>query len=139
MAEEKPFKNKFFFKCLILVLTSPFFAFCHADEIVGDVRVQVLSPTLVRIELKGPQGFEDRETFHITERTWPGAAVTRSSSGGFEFIETSDFIVKVPSGAQSLDGIVITDTNEVVIWSMPSATTDVTIKCRWTSDYLFYN
>jgi hypothetical protein len=32
-----------------------------ADEItVGDLRVQALSPTLLRVEKKGPNGFENR-------------------------------------------------------------------------------
>ena len=71
----KLYEKKSFILYLILALMSLLGAKCPADEIVGDVRVQVLSPTLVRIELKGPQGFEDRPTFHITERNWPGAAV----------------------------------------------------------------
>lgn len=126
---------------LILALMSSFAAVSRADEIIGNVRVQVLSPTLVRIELKGPQGFENRPTFHITERNWPGTAVTRSSSGGFELIETADFIVKVPSEGQSLDEIVVTDRSGTVIWSMPSSA-GVTIRCRWTENgqaYLFDN
>ena len=127
-------------RCVLLVLMV-LLPICQADEIVGDVRVQVLSPTLVRIELKGPQGFENRPTFHVTGRNWPGTSVTRSSSGGFDLIETSDFIVKVPSGAQSLDGIVITTISGTALWSMPSSA-GVTIKCRWTPDgevYLFDN
>ena len=125
MREGKAFSNSIFFKCLIFVLISHVFAFCRADEIVGDVRIGILSPTLVRIELKGPKGFEDRQTFHITERAWPGTAVTRSSSGGFELIKTSNFTVKIPSGARSLDGIVVTDSDGEVIWSMPSAGADL--------------
>lgn len=135
------YQKKSFIISLIIALTSLLGVICRADEIIGDVRVQVLSPTLVRIELKGPQGFEDRPTFHMTERNWTGAAVTRSSSGGFELIQTADFIVKVPSGAVSLNDIVITDIGGAVIWSMPSDT-GVTIKCRWTEHgeaYLFDN
>ncbi len=127
--------------CIILALMSPFLAVCQADEIIGDVRVQVLSPTLVRIELKGSKGFEDRPTFHITERNWRGATVTRSSAGGFELIQTSDFTVKVPSGGLSLEEIVITDAAGELLWSMPS-NAGFTIKCRWTEHgdaYLFDN
>ena len=133
--------NKKLLTYLILALMSPFYAVCQADEVIGDVRVQVLSPTLVRIELRGPLGFEDRPTFHVTERNWPGTSISRSSSGGFELIETSDFIVKVPSGAQTLDDIVITDSSGTVVWSMPSSA-GVTIRCRWTENgqaYLFDN
>jgi len=38
------------------------------EVISGNVRVQVLTPTLVRIEEKGPHGFEDRETFTVVQR-----------------------------------------------------------------------
>jgi alpha-glucosidase (family GH31 glycosyl hydrolase) len=126
---------------LLLALVSSIVTVCQADEVIGNVRVQVLSPTLVRIELEGPQGFENRPTFHITERNWPGAATERLTSGGFEYIKTAGFTVKVPSGAQSLNDIVITDPGDTVIWSMPSSD-GVTIKCRWADNgqaYLFDN
>ena len=35
---------------------------------VGDVRVQALSDTLVRIEGRGTNGFEDRYTFTVIDR-----------------------------------------------------------------------
>ena len=38
----------------------------------GRVRVQALSPTLLRIEPRGPKGFEDRTTFTVVERRWGG-------------------------------------------------------------------
>ena len=45
----------------------------YTSEIIGRVRVQVLSPTVVRLEEQGPEGFEDRETFHIANRdNWEG-------------------------------------------------------------------
>lgn len=37
-----------------------------ADPIVvGDIRVTGLSPTLIRVEPKGPSGWEDRTTFMV--------------------------------------------------------------------------
>src|SRR5208282_5011773 len=47
--------------------------------VTGKVRVQLLSDSLVRIELKGPAGFEDRETFHIVNRDWPGVNYTETN------------------------------------------------------------
>ncbi|MBN2163169.1 MAG: DUF5110 domain-containing protein [Pontiellaceae bacterium] len=94
---------------------------CLADEIVGNIRVQVLSPTLLRIEQKGPKGFENRPTFHVTERSWPEVATDRSSSDGFEWIKTSAFTVKVPTGTRSLDGITVLDPQGNTLWSMPPA------------------
>jgi hypothetical protein len=39
--------------------------------IVGDIRVTGLSPTLVRVEPKGPTGWEDRTTFMVRNPFWP--------------------------------------------------------------------
>lgn len=44
------------------------------DEIVGNVRIQVLSDSVIRIEQKGPKGWENRPTFHIDRKQWRGAA-----------------------------------------------------------------
>ena len=67
----------------MLVALTVFLSGAHATAsmrppniLVGNVRVQLLSDSLLRIELKGPAGFEDRETFHVVNRDWPGA-VTR--------------------------------------------------------------
>ena len=35
---------------------------------LGDVRIQLLSDTIVRIENKGPKGFEDRPSYIVTNR-----------------------------------------------------------------------
>ena len=43
---------------------------------IGDVRVQPLGPHLVRIEQRGPAGFEDRETFTVVDRAGAGAAAS---------------------------------------------------------------
>jgi alpha-glucosidase (family GH31 glycosyl hydrolase) len=103
----------------ILLITSIGLA-AVGSEIVGTVRVQVLSPTLVRLENRGPNGFEDRATLFISNRTWPGATYSRSTAGGYDLIQTTDFIVKVPSSASSLSGIIITKTDSTQIWAYSS-------------------
>ncbi|WP_163215703.1 TIM-barrel domain-containing protein [Clostridium thermarum] len=85
--------------------------------IIGNVRVQVLSSTLVRLEVKGPKGFEDRNTYFIVNRSWSGTECTRTTTDGYEYIKTSKFIVKVPQGATSLTGIVITKPDGNKIWT----------------------
>jgi hypothetical protein len=75
------------------------------DVIVGNVRVQILSGSLVRLELKGPEGFEDRKTFHIVNRIWPGTQFTLSTNGNAAEIKTANFTVAVPPNATSLDGV----------------------------------
>ena len=38
--------------------------------VVGDVRVTAISPVLVRVEPRGPRGFEDRTTFMVVNRAF---------------------------------------------------------------------
>ena len=93
-------------------------------EIVGNVRIQVLSPTLVRLEQKGPEGFEDRETFHIVNRTdWSGDTVTRTEEGNSVVLTTSKYRIIVPKNATGINRIVIRDLEGNRIWrytSLPS-------------------
>ncbi len=104
----------------------------QSTNVVGDVRVQVLSPTLVRIELKGPEGFEDRSTFHIVERDWDGVSVKKNVAEGYVNLTTKDFVVKVPQDGKGLDGIVINNTDGELLWEMPQESASYTaIKCRW--------
>lgn len=73
----------------------------------GDLRIQFLSPTLVRIEQKGPKGFEDRKTFTVVERDWSGSKATRSTSNGMVILRSGDLVVHVPSGATTLQGVAV--------------------------------
>ena len=125
----------------ILYISSFSVLFSQVDEVVGNVRVQPLSPSLVRIELKGPNGFENRETFHIAERNWPGNIITRTASDSSVLINTPDYIVRVPENASSLDGIKITSVDGAELWGM-SSSSYTTIKCRWLGNgeaYLYDN
>ena len=75
---------------------------------VGPVRVQVLSPSLVRLEVKGPEGFEDRPTFHVVERAWPGAPVQRLESESGVVLRAEAWSVRIPRHAKDLRDLVIT-------------------------------
>src|SRR4051794_36984463 len=58
-------------------------AFAPSNEIiVGNVRVQALSPSLVRIEPKGPRGFEDQTTFSVVNRAFDGIDISLLNSSG---------------------------------------------------------
>lgn len=90
--------------CLLIAQTSV--AKSSSREIVvGNVRVQLLSDSLVRLEMRGPEGFENRTTFHVVNRNWPGTAFTTNSAGGDVMIRTAQYTVRVPQNAQSLDGV----------------------------------
>lgn len=79
--------------------------FAQNTVIVGNVRVQLLSGSLVRLELKGAEGFEDRATFHIVNRDWPGAKFVTTTNGNSVEIRTANYRVSVPENATSLDGV----------------------------------
>ena len=87
------------------------------SEEIGDVRVQILSPTLVRLEQRGPKGFEDRKTFHISNRDdWEGTEVFRTEGDGTVILTTSTYQVIVPAGASDITGIIINDNQGRMIW-----------------------
>jgi hypothetical protein len=73
--------------------------------VVGNVRVQLLSASLVRLELRGPAGFEDRNTFHVLDRNWPGIKFSTNAEAAEIVIKTPDFFVRVPQNAMSLAGV----------------------------------
>jgi len=93
----------------LIVLTS--FAFLPAASaappsvVTGNVRVQLLSDSLVRIELRGPAGFEDRETFHVINRDWPGTVFSLATNADTVEIRAASYIVRVPENAASLDNV----------------------------------
>ena len=72
--------------------------------ITGSVRVQMLSSSLLRLESKGLKGFEDRNTFHIVNRNWPGTSYASNLVAGEIVISTAGYVVHVPHGATSLAG-----------------------------------
>jgi len=74
------------------------------DEIIiGDVRVQALSPTLLRVEPRGPAGFEDRTTFTVVNRSlFTGLAITRKGdSAAGTLLSTSAYSVLLRKNVSS--------------------------------------
>ena len=108
-----------FFILAVLLMNSIGLA-ATGSEVIGNVRVQILSSTLTRLEVRGPNGFEDRTTFHISKRNWPGATYSRTTSGSTVLIQTADYIVRIPGSATSLSGITITKTDGTQIWAYTS-------------------
>ena len=88
-----------------------------AHVIENKVRVELLSDTLVRIETKGPKGFENRPSFTVTRRTgWPDVAYTTSAEDGYIVISTAGYRVCVPENAESAEGCLITDADGEALW-----------------------
>jgi len=63
-------------------------------DIDRGIRVTAISPTLVRIEPKGPQGFEDRTTFMVVQRDMSQALnISRSTTTEGVLLTTSAYSV----------------------------------------------
>ncbi|MDR3690797.1 MAG: glycoside hydrolase family 31 protein [Fimbriimonas sp.] len=75
----------------------------------GNVRIQVLSPHLVRLEEKGPMGFEDRQTFTVVNRDFAKTRVKVQKRGGVVTLLTDDFAVTIPEQALSLRDVQVLD------------------------------
>ena len=66
---------------------------------VGNTRITALSASLVRIEPKGPKGFEDRDTFNVIGRSHfsdglPISLLNQSKAGSW--LQTSAYLVYIP-------------------------------------------
>lgn len=110
------FAVKIFFLFSFLVIFSAKLA-AASEIVVGKVRVQILSSSIVRLETEGPMGFEDRLTFHIVAREIEATSFTTRQINDTVLIETEKFIVVVLVHASSLDNIVITDKSGDQLWS----------------------
>lgn len=83
--------------------------------VVGDVRVEALSSTLVRLEVRGPKGFEDRKTFHVVDRNFPGLHLDRKESGGQVTLDAGIYKILLQKSTD-LAGVKIEDNKGAVIW-----------------------
>lgn len=94
------------------------------EAVIGSIRVQTLSDTLARVELEGPNGFEDRKTYHIVGRDWPGEPLEVIAGAAATKLVTDSYTINVPNNTKTLDGVTIEDANGREIWrytSLPSA------------------
>ena len=91
----------------VIVLTGSIYmnTIAQASFTVGEIRIQPLGPHLVRIERRGPKGFEDRETFGIRSRAAGEVEARETREGGIARVETANYRIVLPEGAAGLDGI----------------------------------
>lgn len=89
----------------------------------GDVRVQLLRDSLVRIETKGPKGFENRPSFTVEKRTgWDTVSFTEKTESGYRVIAADRYTVYVPLGAKSAAGCYIADEKGEQLWRFETDT-----------------
>lgn len=91
----------------------------------GDVRVGVLSDTVVRVEAKGPKGFENRKTYLVSNRSdWEVPEYSVTTEGNSRVVVTENYKVYVPvSVNKDLKGVRITDTEGELLWEYTAETT----------------
>lgn len=77
------------------------------EAIVGEMRIQALSENLIRIEQRGPNGFEDRNTFTVVNRKWQGERINIQEKDSQTILTTSKYRIELPNNCRTLDGIVV--------------------------------
>lgn len=92
-----------------------------AAFVVGAVRVQPLGPYLVRIEVRGPKGFEDRETFTVADRAGEAVAAQELRRDGETVVVTAHYRVVVPDNAAGLDGVRVEDADGITLGELSGA------------------
>ena len=96
-----------------------------ACVVEGDVRVQLLRDSLVRLEVRGPRGFENRPSFTVQKRTgWEPLSFSNRVADGCRVIESGSYIIYVPCGAQSVAGCRIADKAGNLLWQFETDTTN---------------
>lgn len=76
----------------------------------GDVRITVLSDTVVRVEEKFGDSFVDKATLIVPSREdFGGASVAADEDGGIAIIKTTELVINVPKENASADDVKIYD------------------------------
>ena len=89
----------------------------------GRIRIQLLSDTLLRIEAKRKNGYEDRPSFTVPTRTgFLKVGSTVFEENGMTVIKTKTYTVYVPGDAAGPEGIHITDSIGNELWRYESMT-----------------
>jgi hypothetical protein len=78
-----------------------------SEAIMGTIRIQALTENLIRIEQRGPKGFEDRNTFTVVNRNWPGESIKTQEQENQTILITSKCRIELPKNCHSLEGIFI--------------------------------
>jgi hypothetical protein len=92
-------------------------AFSSTSEIkVGDVRIQLLSPHLIRLEKQGSLGFEDRKTFLVVERSLQEVKFITARKGIAREIQTQFYKVRIPDVCRGIEDIEIRSTKDDILF-----------------------
>ncbi len=96
------------------------------EEIVGNVRVQLYSPSILRIEQAVNGTFCDDTTIAVTNReSWPGVEVTRTTENGTVYLTTATYTVSIPESAVAADEVKVKAPDGESLWNTRLSSTAV--------------
>lgn len=123
----KFFFKRFFVSAVILLILSGF-AFSETSQITKDnIRIQLLSPTLIRFEEKGPMGFVDDKTFLVVDRNWKEIKFTQEEKDGKTIIKTDYYKIIVPENTSTLKNIEIFSSKNEKLFSFEEKYPDISL------------
>ena len=104
---------------------------------IGEVRIQLLSNTIVRVENKGPKGFEDRPSYIVQNRDdYEEIAYSIQETEDGHTIKAANYYVHVPAEATAEDVYITTPRGEK-LWAYSDAgRTDTNVYLPSPSDEL---
>ncbi len=104
---------------------------------LGGVRVQLLSDSIVRVENRGPKGFENRPSYIVLNRdNYDHVEYTLEKQNGVNMIKTAKYTVHIPDGGIAEDAYITNSANER-IWAYSDAgRTDTNVYLPSPSDEL---
>ena len=88
----------------------------QASRVCGDIRISFITPTLIRIEKRGPHGFEDRPTFNVASRSFGKLKmIEEDRPAGMIEVRCGNVGVKLPREANSLSQVeVLSNSREII-------------------------
>ena len=100
-------KSFFCFSCFTGIILIQLASAQSREAVVGNIRIQALSENLIRIEQKGQNGFENRNTFTVVNRIWQGETIKTQEQENKTILTTSKCRIELPKNCSSLEGIFI--------------------------------
>ncbi len=98
------------------------------EEVIGGVRVQLFSPSVLRIEVAQDGAFCDVNTIAVTNRSdWPGVRVERQEKDGCIQLVTDTYTVVLPADAADADGVSLRSSAGEIIWTGAEAEQTATV------------
>lgn len=91
---------------------------------VGNVRITAISDSLVRIEAKGPKGWENRPTFHVAARPKAQSTLERTEDAGMVQLDGRFFRILIPEGASSPVGVKVLSKRGTVLYEVSGQETN---------------